>query len=72
MRRPFDLYFNTVAPLLGRLVGQGEAYSYLARSLAQLPPPEVLCQMLEAAGFVRVNARPLTGGSVTLWTATRA
>lgn len=71
LRRPFRLYFDTVAPLLGRLVGQAEAYSYLARSLAQLPPPEVVCQMLEGAGFVRANATPLTGGMVTLWTATR-
>ena len=72
LRRPFDIYFATVAPLLGRLVGQAEAYSYLAQSLAQLPSPEVLCQMLEGAGFARVEAHPLTGGMVTLWTATRA
>jgi len=72
LRRPFDLYFDTVAPLLGRMVGQAAAYSYLSQSLAQLPAPEVLCQMLEGAGFVQVKARPLTGGMVNLWTATRA
>jgi demethylmenaquinone methyltransferase/2-methoxy-6-polyprenyl-1,4-benzoquinol methylase len=72
LRRPFDVYFDTVAPLLGRLVGQAEAYRYLARSLAQLPAPEVICQMLEGAGFVRVEAHPLSGGMVTVWTATRA
>lgn len=71
LRRPFDIYFVTVAPLLGRLVGQAEAYRYLAQSLAQLPAPEVLCQMLEGAGFVGARAHPLTGGMVTLWTATR-
>ena len=72
LRALFDIFFDTVAPLLGRLVGQAEAYRYLAQSLAQLPAPEVLCQMLEGAGFVRVGAHPLTGGMVTLWTATRA
>ncbi|MCJ7832370.1 MAG: class I SAM-dependent methyltransferase, partial [Actinobacteria bacterium] len=71
LRRPFDLYFGIVAPLLGRLVGQAEAYRYLARSLAQLPSPEVVCQMLEGAGFARAEATGMTGGMVTLWTAER-
>lgn len=71
LRRPFDAYFGTVAPLLGRMTGQGEAYRYLARSLAQLPKPQELCVMLEDAGFRLARARGLTGGMVTLWTAIR-
>lgn len=71
LRRPFNTYFGIVAPLLGRLVGRAEAYRYLAKSLAQLPSPEVVCQMLEGAGFTRSQATGMTGGMVTLWTATR-
>lgn len=72
LRRPFDAYFGTVAPLLGRITGQEEAYRYLARSLAQLPSPEELVVMLDEAGFRRARARGLSGGMVTLWTGIRA
>ncbi len=71
LRAPFDAYFGTVAPLLGRVVGASDAYRYLARSLAQLPSPEDVCAMLETAGFAKCEARGMTGGMVTLWTAVR-
>lgn len=72
LRKPFNLYFGTVAPLLGRLVGEGDAYRYLAGSLAQLPQPRTVCMMFEQAGFTGVRARPLSFGMVTLWTGTRS
>lgn len=72
LRKPFDAYFSTVAPLLGKVTGQEEAYRYLSKSLAQLPEPRVLCDILEAAGFRMARARGLSGGMVTLWTAIRA
>ncbi|MEX0832862.1 MAG: ubiquinone/menaquinone biosynthesis methyltransferase [Actinomycetota bacterium] len=72
LRPPFDAYFGTVAPLLGRLVGEADAYRYLARSLSQLPDPPELCRLLETAGFEGCRTEPLTGGMVTLWTAKRA
>lgn len=71
LRRGFDAYFGTVAPALGSLVGRGEAYRYLVRSLAQLPPPQEVSGLLRAAGFARCSARPLFPGTATLWTATR-
>jgi demethylmenaquinone methyltransferase/2-methoxy-6-polyprenyl-1,4-benzoquinol methylase len=71
MRRLFDAYFGAAAPALGALVRRSDEYRYLVRSLAQLPPPEELCEMLRSAGFVGCAARPLTGGMVTLFTATR-
>jgi len=70
-RRLFDAYFGTAAPALGALVGKRDEYRYLVRSLAQLPPPEELCEMLRTAGFTGCAARPLTGGMVTLFTAMR-
>jgi demethylmenaquinone methyltransferase/2-methoxy-6-polyprenyl-1,4-benzoquinol methylase len=72
LRRLFDAYFGVAAPALGRLAGRRDAYRYLARSLAQLPPPPQVCGLLEAAGFQPADARPLTGGMVTLFTGMRA
>jgi len=69
--RLFDAYFSRAAPMVGSLVGRREEYGYLARSLAQLPPPDEVCGMLRAAGFEAARARPLTPGMVTLWTARR-
>jgi demethylmenaquinone methyltransferase/2-methoxy-6-polyprenyl-1,4-benzoquinol methylase len=70
-RRLFDAYFRTTAPALGALVGKRREYRYLVTSLTHLPPPRELCEMLDHAGFVACSARPLTGGIVTIFTATR-
>ncbi len=68
----FDIYFRTAAPAVGALVGKRGEYTYLVRSVAQLPPPEGMCEMLRSAGFVDCAARPLTGGMVTLFSAIRS
>jgi demethylmenaquinone methyltransferase/2-methoxy-6-polyprenyl-1,4-benzoquinol methylase len=72
VRRLFDGYFGTLAPALGGAVGKREAYRYLVGSLAQLPPPKEVMNLLEEAGFEGCRARGLTGGMVTLFTANRA
>ena len=72
VRALFDTYFRTAAPAVGALVGKRGEYSYLVRSLAHLPPPEEVCEMLRSAGFADCAARPLTGGMVTLFTAIRS
>ena len=71
VRRSFDAFFRVAAPALGRLAGHGDAYRYLVRSVAHLPPATDLCAALRRAGFVHVRARPLTGGIVTLFTGIR-
>jgi len=71
LRRLFDGYFGTVAPTLGAAVGKRDAYRYLVGSLEQLPPPHQVVSLLEDAGFEGCEARPLTGGMVTLFTANR-
>ncbi len=72
VRRLFDLYFGVAAPALGAVVGKRDAYRYLVRSLAQLPPPGEVRRLLTEAGFDRAVDRPLTGGIATLFTAVRA
>jgi len=71
LRRLFDAYFSRVAPALGSLAGNAQAYRYLVGSLAQLPPREEVLVMLREAGFDDASARPMTGGVITLFTAVR-
>ena len=71
LRRIFDGYLAAAAPAVGSLVGKREAYRYLVRSVAHLPPSDEVCGMLESAGFEDCEARPLTWGRVTLFTAMR-
>jgi demethylmenaquinone methyltransferase/2-methoxy-6-polyprenyl-1,4-benzoquinol methylase len=63
-------YFKYVLPLIGRSVsGHNAAYSYLPASVGTFPPPAEFVQILERAGFVDVEAVPLTLGIVYLYTA---
>jgi demethylmenaquinone methyltransferase/2-methoxy-6-polyprenyl-1,4-benzoquinol methylase len=71
VQRLFDAYFGTVAPALGSLVRKRDAYRYLVGSVAHLPPPREICELLDGSGFRGSRARPLTGGMVTLFTAGR-
>jgi len=48
-----------------------EAYQYLPRSTAYLPPPDDLLALVEAAGFAGVERRTFTAGAVQLITGTR-
>jgi demethylmenaquinone methyltransferase/2-methoxy-6-polyprenyl-1,4-benzoquinol methylase len=67
------IWFRGAVPLLGRLVARdADAYSYLPRSMAYLPGPEVLAAQLGAAGFEGLARHTMTGGSVQLLVGTRA
>ena len=66
-------YFNYLLPAIGRVVsGDRMAYSYLPASVRSFPPPVQFVAMLERAGFVDVQAIPLTFGIVYLYVGTRA
>ncbi len=64
-------YFNKVVPKVGAVFSDGDAYGYLPRSVAYLPPSERIVEMLAVAGFGAIRNRPLTGGVTQLLTATR-
>src|SRR5262249_34204250 len=67
------IWFRGAVPLLGRLLTRdGDAYSYLPRSTAYLPPADVLADALEEAGFVETRHQTLSGGSVLVVSGTRA
>jgi len=65
------IWFRRVVPVIGGLLSDRNAYRYLPRSTAYLPPVEVLRPMLAEAGFSSVNHRALSGGLSQLITATR-
>ena len=66
------IWFRGAVPLLGRVVGHdAEAYRYLPKSTAYLPPAVELVARLERAGFDDVRHTTFTGGSVLLLTGTR-
>ena len=73
MRAGNTVWFRGAVPLLGRVVAHdAEAYRYLPKSTAYLPPAPELEDRLRAAGFRDVRHTTLTGGSVLLLTGTRA
>jgi demethylmenaquinone methyltransferase / 2-methoxy-6-polyprenyl-1,4-benzoquinol methylase len=73
LRAGNTLWFRGAVPVLGRMLSRdAEAYRYLPRSTAYLPPPAELLDSLRTAGFDRVGRATMTGGSVQLLTGTRA
>lgn len=68
----YDLYSFHILPLIGQIVtGDRDAYAYLVESIRRFPPPETLCDLIEAAGLERARFRTLTGGVAALHSAWR-
>ena len=72
LRLGHGAYFGRVVPFIGGLLSNRDAYRYLPRSVAYLPPEEDLLAIISAAGFVDVAKERCSGGIAQLLTATRA
>ena len=68
--RLFHGTFRRLAPGLGSLFGQRDAYRYLPTSLDGFPDPTSLAATMRAAGLADVTFRRLGLGSVALHTGT--
>ncbi len=68
----FSLWFNHVVPAIGAAVSDRAAYRYLPASVAYLPDPAALRELLREVGFSGINRRQLSGGLSQLYVATRA
>jgi demethylmenaquinone methyltransferase/2-methoxy-6-polyprenyl-1,4-benzoquinol methylase len=67
----FALWFDRLVPLLGRLAGDRDAYSYLPESVRSFPaPPELAAQMHEA-GLGRIRCTVLAGGIIAIHSGAR-
>ena len=71
LRAGHAVYFGKVVPMIGGLLSDAGAYRYLPRSVAYLPPPERMVEMIAEAGFVDVERRLLSVGVAQLLTGTR-
>jgi demethylmenaquinone methyltransferase/2-methoxy-6-polyprenyl-1,4-benzoquinol methylase len=62
-------YFRAVLPRIGGLIsGDKAAYTYLPKSVARFFQPQELGELMLASGYVGVEARVWTGGTVALHT----
>jgi demethylmenaquinone methyltransferase/2-methoxy-6-polyprenyl-1,4-benzoquinol methylase len=64
------VYFHKVVPLVGGLLSDKDAYSYLPESTAYLPPTEKLLEMFRRVGFA-ANSEKLMMGATQLIVGTR-
>ncbi|MCH8979764.1 MAG: ubiquinone/menaquinone biosynthesis methyltransferase [Armatimonadetes bacterium] len=64
--RASEAVFQRCVPLLGRLFGKAEAYSYLPKSTAQCIGREDQKSALEAAGFADVQYRDFFFGNICM------
>ena len=68
----YSLWFERCVPVIGGLLSDKAAYSYLPASTAYLPAEDELRTVLREVGFSGVNHHELSGGLSQLITATRA
>lgn len=71
MRIGHRVYFHRVVPLIGGVLSDRDAYTYLPRSMAYLPPRGELVGMLRDAGFPDARRIALSGGIAQLLVGTR-
>ena len=64
----YNVWFNGIVPVLGKLLPGGAAYTYLPASVKRFPGPEDLAGLLREAGFEDVRYRLFAGGIVALHT----
>jgi demethylmenaquinone methyltransferase/2-methoxy-6-polyprenyl-1,4-benzoquinol methylase len=70
-RRPplstfFSLWFDRLVPLLGRVAGDADAYSYLPQSVRRFPGPEALAALMWDCGLRDVRYVLTAGGIIAL------
>ncbi len=69
-RRVYNVYFRHVLPMWGKVFSKDKsAYYYLPESVVNFPQRADFSNMLEMAGFQKVNAKPLSFGIATIFVA---
>ncbi len=72
LRALYRFYLHRLLPLFGSFLTQKKiAYNYLGDSIEEFLGGEALLRLMEANGFGDTGAEPLTGGIVTIYTATK-
>src|SRR6266540_4549497 len=70
LRAIYRFYLHRCVPFLGSfLTRKKSAYDYLGDSIEEFPSGNTMSQLMAANGFARATVQPLTGGIVTVYTA---
>lgn len=64
--RAAQAWFDRIVPIIGRVAGQKQAYSYLVSSTQDYPDPVRIASIMREAGLIDVSWQPMTLGIVTL------
>jgi demethylmenaquinone methyltransferase/2-methoxy-6-polyprenyl-1,4-benzoquinol methylase len=67
----YSLWFDRVVPLIGRVTGEQQAYSYLPDSVKRFPAPAALAGVMSRAGLRDVRWILTAGGIIALHVGTR-
>ncbi len=68
----FSLWFDRVVPVLGRLAGDPDAYSYLPSSVKRFPAPDKLAELMWLTGLREIHYVLTAGGIIALHAGTVA
>jgi demethylmenaquinone methyltransferase/2-methoxy-6-polyprenyl-1,4-benzoquinol methylase len=73
LRAAYRFYLHCCLPLLGSFLTQKKsAYDYLGDSIEEFPNGNAMCELMRKTGYVSPSFGPLTGGIVTIYTATKS
>lgn len=62
----FRVWFDRVVPQLGRVAGDGDAFTYLPRSVRRFPGPQELAATMERAGLRGIRYVLTAGGIIAI------
>jgi demethylmenaquinone methyltransferase/2-methoxy-6-polyprenyl-1,4-benzoquinol methylase len=68
----FELWFDHLVPLIGRLAGDPDAYEYLPNSVKRFPDPRDLAARMAAAGMTDLRWILTAGGIIAIHSGTVA
>ena len=72
VKQLYRFYFKCLLPFIGRIVSKDKsAYSYLPASVEHFPKPNIFVEMLAQKRLSNGQAKPLTFGIATLYTAAK-
>jgi demethylmenaquinone methyltransferase/2-methoxy-6-polyprenyl-1,4-benzoquinol methylase len=67
----YRLWFDTVVPVIGRLTGEEEAYTYLPSSVKRFPGPHELAAAMDRAGLEDISYVLTAGGIIAIHAGTK-
>jgi demethylmenaquinone methyltransferase/2-methoxy-6-polyprenyl-1,4-benzoquinol methylase len=62
----YRAWFDRIVPALGRVAGDGAAYSYLPSSVKRFPAPRELAAVMDACGLRAINYVLTAGGIIAI------